>query len=385
MKKDEYLEIKAGNLSAPTYIKVRSITDLGEINAVIFDCDGVLIDVRESYDIAVNETTKRIIGAITGRFLPNNIINEDTLFSFRKTGGFNNDWDLTYAIIMYVLSSLPEDVRQKIEQTAESVLNIEDVFERFKFMKVTPLNINIEIPDLKKRLIEFALTLDETGTESVDNQLLEKVGKKVKIALGHPSGVGDGIIPTLFEQLLSGPELFEETFLFPPKFEIGKAGLVERERIILVPDTLTYLSDVISSSKFGIASGSKRGTAEYVLGEILTKFNQEARIWMDDVDEAIRETGISNLSKPHPFSLLRASKPLEPFQKLLYVGDSVADLTMTLKTRENDPRFLFAGVYFYAASSDAMRDEFMRGGADIITPSVNELPIILEKIRGEYE
>lgn len=385
MKDEEYLEIMVGDLDAPTFIKVKSIAGLREVNAVVFDCDGVLVDVRESYDIAVRETAQRIIGAITGIILPSNIIDEETLFSFRKTGGFNNDWDLTYAIIMYVLSCLPGDARRRLELTTKSALKIEDAFERFNFLKESPRNSDIEILDLKRRLNEFSFDLDETGTTSVDKQLLEKVGKKVKEALGYPGGVGDSIIPTLFEQLLSGPELFEETFRVPPKFETGERGLVERERIILAPETLTYLGEVIKSSKFGIASGSKRGTAEYVLGKLLYRFNLEARIWMDDVDKAIRETGISNLSKPHPFSLLRASKPLEPFQRLLYVGDSVADLTMTIKTRGKDPRFLFAGVYYYSAASDAMKEEFMKGGADILAPSVNELPIIFEKIRGENE
>lgn len=384
MLDEGYLEMMVGGVDAPTYVRKDSVGALGEVDAVVFDCDGVLIDVRESYDLTVRETAQRIVGALTEIILPDGLLDGDTLFAFRRTGGFNNDWDLTYAIVMHVLSRLPEDALHRLRENAESARKTRDYRERFDLMKESTQASDFEILDLKRSLKEFAEGLDETGTLSVDRQLLRLVGEDVKEALGYPGGVGESLIPTLFEQLLSGPELFEETFRFPARFETGERGLVERGRVILAPEALTRLSVVVGSSNFGIASGSKAGTAEHVLGGLLDRFHREARVWMDDVDEAIRETGIPNLSKPHPFSLLRASRPLEPFQRLLYVGDSVADLRMTVKARGGDPRFLFAGVYYFAASRDTVQEEFMKGGADIIAPSVNELPIILEKIRGEY-
>ena len=383
MLDEGYLEMMVGGVNAPAYVRKDSIDALGEVDAVVFDCDGVLIDVRESYDLAVRETSQRIIKALTGIILPDGLLDGDTLFAFRRTGGFNNDWTLTYAIVMHVLSRLPEDALHGLRGNAVSALKIRDCRDRFDLMKESTQASDLEIPDLKRSLKEFAEGLDETGTLSVDRQLLRQVGEDVKEALGYPGGVGKSLIPTLFEELLSGPDLFEETFRVPARFETGERGLVERGRVILAPEALTRLNVVVGSSKFGIASGSKAGTAEHVLGGLLDRFHREARVWMDDVDEAIRETGIPNLSKPHPFSLLRASRPLEPFQGLLYVGDSVADLTMTEKARGSDPRFLFAGVYCFTASRDAVLGEFMKGGADIIAPSVNELPIILEKIRGE--
>ena len=383
MSDEGYLEMTAGGLDAPTYVRKDSKAALGEVDALVFDCDGVLIDVRESYDLAVMETSQRIIGALTGITLPDGPLDGDTLFAFRRTGGFNNDWDLTYATVMHVLSRLPEDALQRLKKNAESALKIHDWGERLDLIKESTQASDLEIPELKRSLEEFAEGLDETGTLSVDRQLLGLVGEEVKEALGHPGGVGESLISTLFELLLSGPGLFEEAFRVPARCKPRERGLIEGGRVILAPEALTRLSAVVGSSNFGIASGSKAGIAEHVLGGLLDRFHREARVWMDDVDEAIRETGTPGLGKPHPFSLLRASRPLEPFKRLLCVGDSVADLKMTARARIGDPRFLFAGVYFFAASREALLREFMAGGADVIAPSVNELPIILEKIRGE--
>ncbi|NPB07107.1 MAG: HAD hydrolase-like protein [Aquificae bacterium] len=56
----------------------------------MFDVDGVIIDVRDSYHRAVQETLKHYTGAL----LPLERIRE-----FKFSRGINNDWDLTVALI----------------------------------------------------------------------------------------------------------------------------------------------------------------------------------------------------------------------------------------------------------------------------------------------
>jgi HAD superfamily hydrolase (TIGR01548 family) len=60
---------------------------------VIFDIDGVLIDVRRSYRRAIVETIAREHGAT---------IDQATVDRFKQAGGFNNDWDLTTAAAIAV-------------------------------------------------------------------------------------------------------------------------------------------------------------------------------------------------------------------------------------------------------------------------------------------
>jgi phosphoglycolate phosphatase-like HAD superfamily hydrolase len=99
--------IELGTSDNPSYIREHSVGELATVTAIVFDCDGVLIDVSEAYRKAVAETASRITEAFTGIRLPENLIDGGVFHAFKKTGGFNNDWDLTYAIIAYVISRLP--------------------------------------------------------------------------------------------------------------------------------------------------------------------------------------------------------------------------------------------------------------------------------------
>lgn len=58
--------------------------------AILFDMDGVLVDVRFSYRKAIQETVQFFTGK---RALPTEIQ------ELKQQGGYNNDWDLTAAIL----------------------------------------------------------------------------------------------------------------------------------------------------------------------------------------------------------------------------------------------------------------------------------------------
>ncbi|MFQ5570037.1 MAG: TIGR01548 family HAD-type hydrolase [Rhodothermales bacterium] len=60
------------------------------IKAILFDMDGVLIDVSRSYRRAIEETVMHF----TGRK-----IQSTTVQRYKNLGGFNDDWKLTHAVI----------------------------------------------------------------------------------------------------------------------------------------------------------------------------------------------------------------------------------------------------------------------------------------------
>jgi histidinol dehydrogenase len=64
---------------------------MGKNKAIIFDIDGVLVDVSKSYREAIRQTAEFFIGGAIG---PNEI-NE-----LKAKTGYNNDWDLTEALIL---------------------------------------------------------------------------------------------------------------------------------------------------------------------------------------------------------------------------------------------------------------------------------------------
>jgi HAD superfamily phosphatase len=60
------------------------------MKALLFDMDGVLVDVSGSYRKAVQETAA---------FFTGKSINEGIIQEYKNRGGFNNDWDLTEHIL----------------------------------------------------------------------------------------------------------------------------------------------------------------------------------------------------------------------------------------------------------------------------------------------
>jgi HAD superfamily phosphatase len=74
-----------------------------KIDTVVFDVDGVLIDITESFSRAVVETVRYILTHFLGCSNPPAITLDD-IEAFRGAGGFNNDWDLSYAAICLLLA-----------------------------------------------------------------------------------------------------------------------------------------------------------------------------------------------------------------------------------------------------------------------------------------
>ena len=65
-----------------------------EVDAVVLDIDGVLVDVADSYRRAIVESVESVYG---------DTIPKPAIQAFKDAGGFNNDWELTDAAALYVL------------------------------------------------------------------------------------------------------------------------------------------------------------------------------------------------------------------------------------------------------------------------------------------
>jgi len=68
-------------ISDGIYVDDSKIEKLNQVDAIIFDCDGVLIDITKSYDLAIIKTTQYVLknlvqidNAIKGLFLQKGIV-----------------------------------------------------------------------------------------------------------------------------------------------------------------------------------------------------------------------------------------------------------------------------------------------------------------------
>jgi hypothetical protein len=87
------------------------------IDALIFDMDGVLMDVSESYRAATRQTTQIYFEICVGLApFAGDLVARDDIAAFKFAGGFNNDWDLTTALVKYFLS-LPGVIASEAKQS----------------------------------------------------------------------------------------------------------------------------------------------------------------------------------------------------------------------------------------------------------------------------
>jgi len=75
-----------------------------EFDSIIFDCDGVLIDVTESYDTTINKTISYAVKEMSDITVENPLTNE-ILLGFKSTGGFNDEVDIAYVSILCYIAA----------------------------------------------------------------------------------------------------------------------------------------------------------------------------------------------------------------------------------------------------------------------------------------
>jgi len=375
--KPDYIEFSSP--SGTCYIRKDRADQLAETDVAVFDCDGVLLDARKSYSGAVAESTSILIEALAGVRIDASVFDDETFFAFKKAGGFNNDWSVTYAYVMGSLATLDNKDLSALARIAAKA-DVGPPAERLRRFVELRKPSSLKVAGIKENLIKLAEDAGAGGVDSVDALLLSRVGASVKKFLRYPSTVGDSIVGTLFEEIFGGARLFMETFGFQAQFTDQQTGYVDKERRILTDMTVRRLQKILGGARFGIASGSPMNSARYTLGGALDFFPRKAQVWHEDVNAASDDV---SLHKPNGYSLIRAASAYAPYQRVVYVRDTMADLLTARNADKEKPRFSFLGVYAAAAPPEETKYTFLSRGADAIAPTVNELPSIIEKVRRE--
>ena len=119
-----------------------------EFDSIIFDCDGVLIDVTQSYDTTINKTISYVIKEIAGITADTPLTNE-ILLTFKSTGGFNDEIDITYAGVLCFITA-----KKLNKDPTEFIL---DVINNADNSGITYIEnflnkIDVDISDVKARL-----------------------------------------------------------------------------------------------------------------------------------------------------------------------------------------------------------------------------------------
>ena len=303
---------------------------IDEFDSIIFDCDGVLIDVTTSYDTTINKTISYVLKEIADITADTPLTNE-MLLKFKSTGGFNDEIDITYSGVLCYIAA--------------------------KKLKKNPTELILDILN----------NADDTGIVYVEG-FLDKIDvdiSDIKSRLNYPSVEKNDLIHATFDQLFFGPKLYEK--IFQKKSKFSDKGFIENDNVIVTSALIETLKKKFND-KIAIVTGRGLDAISSSLKEILNQFNVESSVFLEDESR--------DLAKPNPQSLIRAMKGLNS-KNCLYVGDSMEDMILAKKASDLGFNATFCGIYGSSKLPEMKKKLFTEYGAPLILETINQLPDIL--------
>ncbi len=327
---DGYAEV-APNL----WVKEFTFEQFKNIDSIVLDIDGVILNVTSSFRVAISKTTQFYFKQIL------KWPGEATLISFEETqlfklaGGFNNDWELTYAIVIFYLG----------KSNFLSSHNLDVLRKDGRSLQV--------FTDEVKKLgggLEFAEKVALSGLK--DKERIKALWDR-------------NLIKQIFQEFYAGVDWCERLYGFNPVY-IKKKGLLNKERVLIDKKLIEQFYPRIS-----IITGRTREEAEIALERAgLLDIISSERILSDDGD----------IRKPNP-RLLRTLSSKMGTEVGIYLGDTPDDLETVNNFKKLDRKERFLSCIILQNIKEAER--FIEEGVDILAKSGNDVLAVINKLKRE--
>jgi HAD superfamily hydrolase (TIGR01548 family) len=299
---------------------------------IIFDMDGVLVDVSGSYREVVRRTVvhylQQVIGALQ---LSDGFISLSDVDRIKKGGGLNNDWDLSYAIINSILYHYFDRHNTSLSDRFSIFNDLGDdnrILERVYDIQKS-FDTRILLSELGSIPIS-ALYFGWKATAHTDSPFL----------ISHGDVKTGNLIKRIFQELYLGESLFREIYNEKPLFYNG-SGFINEE--VLIP-SLSHLKTLAASNLLSIATGRPGVEARYALEHFSISEFFRTVVTEDDI-VAAEQKQKESLRKPHPFSIYLCIERCK-FEKdgaVFYVGDMPDDMTTSHRAGVIPIGFVHAG------------------------------------------
>lgn len=359
--------------AGPAFVR-RGIEEAANVDSIVFDCDGVLVDARNSYDRVALHTLDRLMGDLFGIRMDWEKGIFDLIQTLRMTGGFNNDWDTTYALSLLATVSLPDGRRTMAKNPGN--------LPPREIGRVASLRV---IERMAKLAGDYSVSGELPGRESVawfvrtsSSDCDKLLCDRVREYEGYPGAPPSSLLATLFDETYHGPALYRQLYGVKARYHKG-SGYIEDDELLVQEEDIITLSQMMSG-RLALATGRPRLAAEYSLGGLISYFKPDASVFIGDADRGLDYRGLKAFRKPSGLSLVRAGEEFNS-ENLLYVGDSAEDLQMVRNARQSRDGILFAGVYGSTNSPADRRKFFMENGAEFVLPGVPGLAGLLRSVR----
>ncbi|WP_255197948.1 TIGR01548 family HAD-type hydrolase [Halorarius litoreus] len=286
-------------------------------DAVVLDIDGVLVDVADSYRRAIVESVDRVYG---------DTVEREAIQLFKDAGGFNNDWQVTYAVALYVLSrrrGLPLSLETFTGMVAASGGGLE-------------------------------------GAETVVADHLDPHAREQVYAEWDRDR-----LRAVFQTLYLGSDLYRDLEGGTPEFDHD--GYITDEPTLLAPDTRDTLLD---GFEVGVVTGRPAAEADIALERVGIDLPDDRRFTMDDWEEG----------KPHPKALTTLAERFDA-DSVVFVGDTLDDIETAVNASEADParEYFGVGVLTGGLTGEDGREKYEQAGAAAVVETINDLPALVAR------
>ena len=310
-------------------IYVSDLFDPTTFDSIIFDCDGVLVDITNSYDQTIVKTAKYVLETLA-KISDSIKIDFKIIDGFKSTGGFNDEVDLTYATILSIVAA------KKLKKDQTEFINL------------------------------VIKNSDSTGIKSVETFLKNQVDiSEIIEQLSYPGSHKDNILYQIFDQLFYGPELYSKLFKNTSKF--SESGLIENDIVIFNNDLSDKLENKFNK-QISMVTGRGKESVKYSLKNLLEKFDLQNSMFLEDEPR--------ELAKPNPQSLVKSITGMKS-KSCLYVGDSMEDFIMAKKATILGNKTTFCGIIGTSKNPEEKLQLFEQNEAILVLDSINLLPKVL--------
>ncbi|MFC6756341.1 MULTISPECIES: TIGR01548 family HAD-type hydrolase [Haloarcula] len=285
-----------------------------QVDAVVLDIDGVLVDVADSYRRAIVESVERVYG---------DTIAKEDIQRFKNAGGFNNDWELTDAAALFVLASRETDV---------------------------------DVAGFTDAIAEAGGGLD--AAKSVVRELLEENAEAVLDAW-DPRGLRE-----VFQTLYLGSELYRDLEGGEPAFDAP--GYINDEPKLVSEATLDALK---RGYQVGVVTGRPAAEADIAMERVGLDIPDEHRFTMDDWEQG-KPHPHALLTLAERFDAQRVAfvgDTLDDIQTAVNADDE-----------DPDRVYYGVGVLTGGLTGEDGRATYASAGASAVVESVEDLPELLE-------
>ena len=303
--------------------------DLRKVDGIIFDCDGVLIDITKSYDSTITNTVQYILEKFA-KINDSIRIDHSIIDGFKSTGGFNDEVDLAYAGILSIIAA------KKLQKDSKLFIN---------------------------NVINNA---NSTGIISVEKFLEKLVDiSDIKSILDYPGPHNTNLLYQIFDQIFYGPELYFK--MYGKKSNFSESGLINYDDVIINDSLIKKLQNRFTS-KIALVTGRGKESVNYSLKNMLKTFDLKNSVFLEDESRS--------MAKPNPESLIRCISGMNS-KITLYVGDSMEDFIMAKKATILGSETIFCGIIGTSKDPEKKLKLFQNNEAVLILDSINLIPKIL--------